>query len=105
MAIVDREALKIVTTALDLRRSMPALPALQVLDAAMDGHHSIGPNFEDASQPGGDHTDPRAEFGQLLREAFATHLTPEHCREADIDLDEAWQFAVMEPFAERYDLW
>jgi hypothetical protein len=106
----DSEAQAIVDAALSVRASHPN-PVLDVLDLAMEGRHRSDPNFEDSQAPEGDHTDPSAPFGRLLRDAFAPALTDALLvsRGAGHGNESAfwsrWESEVMEPFAERYALW
>lgn len=99
----DIEAL-IVRAALDLRRSHPHAPAIDVLDLAMQGQYHSVLDFGDPATPGGDHTDPLSPFGQLLGQAFAPHLDEDYCAAQALDLDEAWHLGVLEAFWERYGL-
>ena len=71
------------------------------------------PDFEDVHAPEGDHTDPSAPFGRLLRDAFAPELTDGFLADrgtTPVGLSEEafwsfWESEVIRPFAERYALW
>ena len=92
MLRMDRNADLIVSTALELVKTRPDLPALDVLDAAMRGQHRSDPNFE--APPGqafSDWTDDESPFGQLLRRAFGPAVRD--------------QQKVIDRYAERYALW
>jgi hypothetical protein len=110
--MADATALSIIDTALSLARSHPGAGALALLDLALAGHHRSAPDFADRCQPGGDWTDPRTTFGQLLAEAFAPTLAGQAARMLDGAEDQAadafaacWQHTVVERFAARYALW
>jgi hypothetical protein len=75
----------IVRAALELRRTHPHAPALDILDLAVKPHRGSSPEFADGSR---DLTDPDIPFGVLLREAFAGH---------------DWQSEVLPAFFERYE--
>lgn len=102
--MADHEALAVVRTALELRRTHPSVPAIDVLDLAMQGRTNQPLDFSDPTTPGGDHTDPLAPFGQLLGQVFAPHLDADYCQAQAIDFDEAWHLGVLEIFWERYGI-
>jgi hypothetical protein len=92
----------IVARALELVALHPEMAAVLILDAAMQGHHGQTIDFRrktpDASYT--DWLDPPSAFAELLRRAFGAHLAPEH-----IDCQSpAWEFDVIDAFAERYDI-
>jgi hypothetical protein len=89
---MDRTADLIVSAALELVKARPDLPALDVLDAAMRGHHGTEPNFE--APPGqtfSDWTDDESPFGQLLRRAFGSAVGDTQ--------------KVLDTYSQRYRLW
>lgn len=91
----------IVTRALELAKRHPHSATLDILDAAMEGHHSTHPDFECDSCDYGDWLDPPSPFAALLRAAFGAHLD-----QADVDAESPrWQSDVIEAFANRYGLW
>jgi hypothetical protein len=102
--MADPQALIVVRKALELRRSHPHVPALDVLDLAMQGRQNQPLDFADSTAPGGDHTDPMAPFGQVLGLAFAPDLNADDCAAQAIDFDEAWHLVVLEGFWERYGI-
>ena len=81
----------IVDAAMQLRRTHPNVPALDVLDLVMQAHLCTSPDFDTGHS---DHTDAGMPFGQLLQEAFG--------RSDDPPGDDQ---AVLDRFAERYVLW
>jgi hypothetical protein len=92
----------IVARALELAALHPKMAAIHILDAAMQGHHGQTIDFRrrvpDASYS--DWLDPPSEFAELLHRAFGAHLEPQ-----DVDWQSpAWEFDVIEAFAERYDV-
>ena len=92
----------IVERALELAARHPKMAAVHVLDAAMQGHHGQTIDFRrDGTDPSfTDWLDPPSAFAELLRRAFGAHLP-----EADIDAQSpAWEFEVVDAFAERYDI-
>jgi hypothetical protein len=92
----------IVERALELAAQHPKMAAVHVLDAAMQGHHGQTIDFrrDPANLAGGDWLDPPSAFAELLRRAFGAHLPA-----ADIDAQSpAWEFEVVEAFADRYDI-
>jgi hypothetical protein len=91
----------IVATALDLRRTHPDAPAIDVLDLVMRAHRGSSPEF-DAGRS--DLTDPGTPFGQLLQAAFDPAYDAAALEAAGVDADARWWHAVMEPFIERYEL-
>lgn len=102
--MLHAQALNVARIALDLQRTHPHVPAIDVLDLAMQGLHYGTLDFTDPTTPGGDHTDPLSPFGALLGKAFAPHLDADYCAAFALDIDEAWHFQVLEPFWERYGL-
>jgi len=92
----------IVEHALELAARHPKMAAVHILDAAMQGHHGRTIDFR---RNGGDPScsdwlDPPSAFAALLRRAFGAHLP-----EVDIDCQSpAWEFEVIEAFADRYDI-
>lgn len=89
---MDRTADQIVSAALELTRTRPDMPEIDVLDAAMRGHHGSEPSFEVLpGQPFSDWTDDESPFGQLLRRAFGPAIGD--------------QQKVIDGYAERYRLW
>jgi hypothetical protein len=107
---MNAESRRIVETALALRASYPAVPALDVPDEAMNGHHGINPEFDDSSSPAGDHTDPPSPFARLLRDAFAPDIADaDFATHGGASNEDAfwlrWEEGVMQPFAARYGLW
>jgi hypothetical protein len=92
----------IVEHALELAARHPKMAAVHILDAAMQGHHARTIDFRrnDGGAPCGDWLDPPSAFAELLRRAFGAHLS-----EIDIDCQSpAWEFEVVEAFADRYDI-
>ena len=92
----------IVARALELVALHPEMTAVHILDDAMQGHKGQVIDFRrktpDASYT--DWLDPPSAFAELLRRAFGTHLPPEH-----VDCQSpAWEFDVIDAFAERYDV-
>lgn len=92
----------IVARALELVALHPDMAAVHILDAAMQGYGGKTIDFRrktpDASYT--DWLDPPSAFAELLRRAFGAHLAPEH-----IDCQSpAWEFDVVDAFAERYDI-
>ena len=91
----------IVQRALALAEANPSWVALEVLDAALQGHVNTHPDFEaEPTRPFSDWLDPPSPFAELLRRAFGMHLDP---HEASADLPQ-WQ-DVIDAFADRYELW
>jgi hypothetical protein len=90
----------IVARALELERAHPCLPALQILDAAMDGHHGQDLNFELAfpTPDYGDWLDPPSPFADLVRRAFDAPS------EAFDPTSARWQ-QIIDAFGDRYFLW
>jgi hypothetical protein len=84
-------AQSIVDTALLLRGTHPAAPALDVLDLVMQDHVGTSPNFDTGSS---DHTDAGMPFAELLRAAFG--------QASDAPDDDQ---VLIDRFAERYQLW
>jgi hypothetical protein len=90
----------IVVRALELAAQHPQLPALQILDAALDGRHGTHPAFECQREAWADWIEPPSTFAALLRQALAPELA-----DADFDAEsEHWQ-QVVDRFARRYALW
>jgi hypothetical protein len=89
--MTSRTAQAIVDAALELRRTHPKAPAIEVLDLVMQGHVGTSPDFDTGRS---DHTDAGMPFGDLLREAFG--------QAGDAPDDEQ---AVLDRFAARYRLW
>ena len=92
----------IVARALELVALHPEMTAVHILDDAMQGHQGQVIDFRrktpDASYS--DWLDPPSAFAELLRRAFGVHLRPEH-----VDCQSpAWEFDVIDAFAERYDV-
>ena len=107
---MNTETRTIVETALALRVSHPAAPALAVLDIAMAGHHGIIPEFDDIGLPKGDHTDPPSAFARLLRDAFAPDISDaDFATHGGASSEDTfwlrWEEGVMQHFAARYRLW
>ena len=110
---MDSRAQAIVEFALALRAAHPDADAVDVLDRAMQPFQLSDPDFEDVRASKGNHTDPRAPFGRLLRDAFAPELTDDFLADRGTTLvglgEEAfwsfWESEVIRPFAERYALW
>lgn len=107
---MDSQSKRIVQNALHLRGSHPHAPALSVLDVVLSGKAGADLDFDDPAQPGGNHTDPGAAFGQLLRAAFAPEISDTELRERGGPAGEQefltwWRDTVIEPFALRYALW
>lgn len=103
------EAMAIVRATLALRQSHPSVPALEVVDLAVDGRQHSDSSFDDADAPGGDWTDPGGPFGAVLAEAFGSTLSVGQLQEwvnegPDAAAAAAWQEAI-DRFAERYRLW
>jgi hypothetical protein len=95
-------ATPIVARALELATLHPEMAAVHILDDAMQGHQGQVIDFRrktpDASYT--DWLDPPSAFAELLRRAFGAHLPPEH-----VDCQSpAWEFDVIDAFAERYDV-
>ena len=111
--MADTTAQKIIAVALGTRATHPHVPALDVLDLAMQGHEGCDLCFEAApGQPFDDWLDPPSPFADLLRQAFLPDVTLQQARlwTSDDDLladgfREMWQDEVIEPFAQRYRLW
>lgn len=113
--MADQIAEKIIAVALATRRSHPDVPAIDVLDLAMDGHHGNDLDMEADGQPFADWLDPPSEFARILQAAFA----PEQPLEAffsgaDVWCDrlpdgqlmaDVWHEQVLGRFATRYNLW
>ena len=105
------EGRQIVDTALALLRSHSHVPALEILDLAMQGRHGSSPDFDAPDQHFGNWIDPPSAFGELLRRAFAVDdigpgavvLWMAGDDGGAISAD--WEARVVEPFAERYRLW
>lgn len=109
----------IVSEALSLAKSHPHVPALDLLDLVMQGHHGDDLDFDAPGNQGfGDWTDPPSPFGELLRQAFAANeigpgaagiWASEDPDPAVVTAQDAlvdhWQEAVVERFAQRYRLW
>jgi hypothetical protein len=92
----------IVAHALELLALHPEMAAVHILDAALQGHHGQTIDFRRRTPdaPYTDWLDPPSPFAELLRRAFGAHLPPEH-----IDWQSpAWEFEVIDAFAERYDI-
>lgn len=112
----NAQAQSIVRTALALASSHPNVPLLDVLDLAMVGHTGSSPDFDAYGERFGDWTDPNSPFGDLLRQAFAAGQVdamssaawlseePMHVANQERVLS-AWQSLVVDPFAQRYQLW
>lgn len=101
----DTEAQKIVEAALQLLRTHPGVPPLDVLDLVMSGHRGSDPNFDDGQ--GGDHTMPPAPFARLLRDAFDPDFPDAEMSGAgwrSQALADRWD-SVLDRFAERYQIW
>jgi hypothetical protein len=81
----------IVDAALELRRTHPSAPAIDVLDLVMQAHLGSAPDFDTGRA---DHTDAGMPFGDLLREAFG--------QPGDAPDDDQ---PVLDRFAARYRLW
>jgi hypothetical protein len=81
----------IVDAAMQLRRTHPHVPALDVLDLVMQAHICTSPDFDTGRS---DHTDAGMPFGQLLQEAFGHPDDPTGDDQP-----------VLDRFAERYVLW
>ena len=112
--MADTQAQAIVNTALELTRTHPNAPAIEILDLAMQGHEGSDLNFEVWGRPFGDWTDACSPFGELLRRAFtgrrADRLAAAQLASGDpTDLADMassnWQADVIDPFARRYRLW
>ena len=110
---MDSRARAIVESALSLRAAHLKADALDVLDRAMQPFLQSDPDFDDVRAPDGDHTDPRAPFGRLLRDAFAPELADDFLADRGktlVGLGEEtfwsfWESEVMLPFAQRYAIW
>jgi hypothetical protein len=92
----------IVERALELAARHPKMAAVHVLDAAMQGHHGRMIDFrrDSTDRSCSDWLDPPSAFAELLRRAFGAHLP-----KAEIDAQSpAWEFDVIDAFAERYDI-
>lgn len=102
---MDPVAQQIVDAALAVRRSHPTVPALDVLDLAMQGQRGTDPDFDG---PAGDATVPPAPFALLLRDAFDPGFP-----EAELATRQGWASqgaadrweAVLDRFAQRYQIW
>lgn len=117
----------IVQRAMQLLCEQPMLSALNIIDAAMEGHHGTHPNF-DAQDPWSDAPLPHpgywedlmppSPFAELLRRAFDPSFDPREValvpmaelglesasRERLDKIEDRWQ-AVIDAFAARYRLW
>lgn len=117
----------IVQRAMQLLRDQPTRSALDILDAAMEGHHGTHPSF-DAHDPWSDvmaphpaYVDdlmPPSPFAELLRRAFDPSFDPREAalvpmvelglefasRERLDAIEDRWQ-AVVDAFADRFRLW
>lgn len=83
------------------------MPALDVLDFAMSGHHGTKPDFDAPGEPGGDFTDCRHAFGQLLGQAFDASFAPRSISDDEAEGAAGWHWyeVIMPAFQERYALW
>ncbi len=90
----------IVARALELCRTHPELPALQLLDAAMEGHHSSHPDFETVRDNPEfiDWLEPPSPFAEIVRRAFSAPT--EH-----FDSESPHWQRVIDAFSDRYHLW
>jgi hypothetical protein len=107
-----RSARDAVSLALHLRQQYPLLPPLEVLDRAMGDHLGKDLDFDAPDEPGGDATDPRHPFGQLVAAALdSAVLTKLYSLATDCDsdlgdaLEAHWYADTMVRFQERYRLW
>ncbi|MEF7612575.1 hypothetical protein V4F39_01550 [Aquincola sp. MAHUQ-54] len=111
--MADPIAQKIIDTALALRASHAGVPAIDVLDLAMQGHHGAHLNTDAYGKPWADWLDPPSPFARLLRDALAPHLPDDPYLTGDL-----WQVSatgtrlllddwddVVRAFAARYRLW
>lgn len=110
MAGDARSARDAVALALHLRRQYPLLPPLEVLDRAMADHLGKDLDFDAPDEPGGDATDPRHPFGQLIATALDPDVLPElEALAPDGDVTDPlaahWYSVTMRRLQERYRLW
>lgn len=106
-------AASVIRQALHLRHTYPKATALEVLDAAVEGHHGGDLDFADDS-PHGNATHPCTPFGQLIVAAFDLGMEPQDWFaflgegsdvRAHADLIRVHATYVMPRFAARYSLW
>lgn len=112
--MADAAVLQLIATASALRRSHPGVPALDVLDLAMQGRHGAHFNTDAHGEPWDDWLDPPSPLARLLRDAFAPQLADDPyfthniwtaCDAQGVLLATHWDEQVLHPFATRYGLW
>lgn len=103
------DARSIVSGALGLRRSHPAVPLVEVFDVLLQGAAGETIDFADAASPGGSLAWPTTPFGQLVAEAFDSGMVPGDWRLIDLPdpglrekMHELWCAEVLPKFAARY---
>lgn len=110
MADIDAQQL----IAIALVHSMePAITAIEALDRAMRGYEDADLDFDAGpGYPFDNWLDPPSPFADLLRLAFAPHITAEQTAlwYSDDpllakDFREMWDADVIQPFEQRYRLW
>lgn len=111
--MTDGSAQQIIAVALGTHATHPRVPVLDVLDLAMKGHE--GDDLDFSAAPGqafDDWLDPPSPFADLLRQAFAPTITSQQLalwHSDDLLIAEGfrdmWDAEVIQPFAQRYQLW
>jgi hypothetical protein len=118
---MQRASNPIVELAVRLRRLRPDIAPLKVLDVAMQTHPRRDLRLESADpvvELFNEHLDPPSPFAEVVREAFAPHMSPDDldliarpespCEPDQIDrvrcVQDQWNQAL-DAFGDRYDLW